>query len=125
MGFRAIRYCLKHRDLFKTQLRAILRASAFGDVKINTSNRTVLKNGRIIPLAQKEFDLLVFMCSNKNTALTKEKLISEVWGAFSEVEPSTLTVHIRWLREKLEDDPANPRYIKTVWRLGYMIADTK
>jgi two-component system response regulator VicR len=98
---------------------------SFGDVKINTSNRTVSKNGRIIPLAQKEFDLLVFMCTNKNTALTKEKLISEVWGAFSDVEPSTLTVHIRWLREKLEDDPANPRYIKTVWRLGYMIEDTK
>ena len=98
---------------------------SFGDVKINTANRTVTKGDRSIPLAQREFDLLVYMCSNKNIALTKEKLISEVWGAFSEVEPSTLTVHIRWLREKLEDDPADPKYIKTVWRLGYMIEDKK
>lgn len=98
---------------------------SFGDVKINTANRTVTKGGKMIPLAQREFDLLVYMCSNKNTALTKDKLISEVWGAFSEVEPSTLTVHIRWLREKLEDDPASPKYIKTVWRLGYMIEDPK
>ena len=57
----------------------------------------------------------------KNNAVAKEKLLSEVWGAFSEVEPSTLTVHIRWLREKLESDPANPQYIKTVYKVGYML----
>ena len=47
----------------------------------------------------------------------------EVWGAFSMVEPSTLTVHIRWLREKLESDPAKPAYIKTVWGVGYILED--
>ena len=52
-------------------------------------------------------------------ALEKEKLLSEVWGAFSAVEPSTLAVHIRWLREKLEDNPAEPRYLKTKWGVGY------
>ena len=72
-------------------------------------------------MAQREFELLEYLCRNMNTAVPKEKLISEVWGAFSDVEPSTLTVHIRWLREKLEDDPAQPKYIKTVWRLGYML----
>ena len=97
----------------------------FGDVSVNTSARTVFKNGKKIELAQREFDLLVVLCRNKNTAITKERLLSEVWGAFSEVEPSTLTVHIRWLREKLEDDPASPEYIKTVWRLGYMLEDNK
>ncbi|MBE6872663.1 MAG: response regulator transcription factor [Ruminococcus albus] len=97
----------------------------FGDVKINTASRTVIKGGRNVALAQREFDLLCCLCRNKNTAVPKDKLISEVWGAFSEVEPSTLTVHIRWLREKLEDDPAAPVYIKTVWRLGYMLEDEK
>ncbi|WP_295157810.1 response regulator transcription factor [uncultured Ruminococcus sp.] len=95
----------------------------FGDVTVNTANRSVIKGGRVISLAQREFDLLEYLCRNKNSAVPKEKLISEVWGAFSEVEPSTLTVHIRWLREKLEDDPAEPKYIKTIWRLGYMLED--
>ena len=95
----------------------------FGDVKIDTRSRTVTKNGIPVSLAQREFDLLCCLCRSKNTAIAKDKLLAEVWGAFSEVEPSTLTVHIRWLREKLEDDPASPRYIKTVWRLGYMLED--
>ena len=96
---------------------------SFGDVKINARSRTVTKGGRRIELANREFDLLLCLCRNKNTAVSKDKLISEVWGAFSEVEPSTLTVHIRWLREKLEDDPAAPVHIKTVWKLGYMLED--
>lgn len=95
----------------------------FGDVTVNTASRTVTKSGRPVALAQREYDLLVCLCRNKNTAVPKDKLLTEVWGAFSEVEPSTLTVHIRWLREKLEDDPAAPRYIRTVWKLGYMLGD--
>ena len=93
----------------------------FGNVTVRQAARTVTKDGRPVSLAQREFDLLLYLCQHKNTVIAKEKLLSEVWGAFSEVEPSTLAVHIRWLREKLEDDPANPRYIKTVWRLGYML----
>lgn len=95
----------------------------FGDVEIDTSSRKVAKNGKSVNLSQREFDLLEFLCRNKNTAIPKDKLLSEVWGAFTEVEPSTLAVHIRWLREKLEDDPAAPVFIKTVWRLGYMLED--
>ena len=72
-------------------------------------------------LSLREFDLLAYLCENRNTAIPKDKLIAEVWGAFSEVEPSTLTVHIRWLREKLEADPANPQFIKTVYKVGYML----
>lgn len=93
----------------------------FGDVSVNITSRTVSKNGQPIPLSLREFDLLAYLCENKNTAIAKDKLLSEVWGAFSLVEPSTLTVHIRWLREKLEDDPAKPEYIKTVFKVGYML----
>lgn len=93
----------------------------FGDVCVNITSRTVSKNGQIIPLSLREFDLLAYLCENKNTAIAKDKILSEVWGAFSLVEPSTLTVHIRWLREKLEDDPAKPEYIKTVFKVGYML----
>lgn len=94
---------------------------AFGDVSVNITSRTVTKGGQIVSLSLREFDLLSFLCEHKNTALTKEKLLREVWGAFSLVEPSTLTVHIRWLREKLEDNPAMPKYIKTVFKVGYML----
>lgn len=98
---------------------------SFGDVTVRPASRSVTKGGKPVSLAQREFDLLLYLCQHRNTAIAKEKLLAEVWGAFSEVEPSTLAVHIRWLRAKLEDDPANPRYIKTVWRLGYMLeADT-
>lgn len=93
----------------------------FGGIAVDLSARSVIRNGEIVPLSLREFDLLAYLCRNINTAIPKERLLSEVWGAFSEVEPSTLTVHIRWLREKLEDDPANPKYIKTVWGVGYKL----
>lgn len=93
----------------------------FGDVCVNITSRTVTKGGQAISLSLREFDLLGYLCEHKNTAIEKDRLLSEVWGAFSTVEPSTLTVHIRWLREKLEDDPANPQYIKTVYKVGYML----
>jgi len=53
--------------------------------------------------------------------LKRIRLFFEVWGAFSEVDASTLTVHIRWLREKLEDDPSKPQHIKTVFKVGYIL----
>ncbi len=93
----------------------------FGNVKVNLTARTVTKNGEPVSLSLREFDLLAFLCQHKNVAIEKEKLISEVWGAFSTVETSTLTVHIRWLREKLEDNPASPVYIKTKHRVGYIL----
>lgn len=102
---------------FTTQEKTI----TFGDTTVNITARAVHKNGKPVSLSLREFDLLSYLCEHKNTAIPKDKLISEVWGAFSTVEPSTLTVHIRWLREKLEDDPAEPLYIKTVYRVGYML----
>lgn len=93
----------------------------FGDVSVNITARTVTKGGSEVSLSLREFDLLSFLCNHKNTAVSKEKLLSGVWGAFSMVEPSTLTVHIRWLREKLEENPAKPVYIKTVFKVGYML----
>lgn len=93
----------------------------FGNISVNITARTVLKNRNSISLSLKEFDLLACLLKHANTALSKERLISEVWGTFSEVEVSTLTVHIRWLREKLEDNPAEPKFIKTVWGVGYLL----
>lgn len=93
----------------------------FGGIVVNITSRTVTKNNKLISLSLKEFDLLAYLCEHKNSAVPKEKLITEIWGAFSIVEPSTLAVHIRWLREKIEDYPAKPQYIKTVFKVGYML----
>lgn len=93
----------------------------FGNITVNITSRSVTRNEEAVSLSLREFDLLAYLCENINTAVSKEKLLSEVWGAFSEVEPSTLTVHIRWLREKLEEEPASPKYIKTVYKVGYML----
>ena len=93
----------------------------FGDITVDIGSRTVTKGGKTVNLSLREFDLLAFLCTHPNTALSKDKLLSEVWGAFSEVEPKTLAVHIRWLREKLEDDPAEPKFIKTVYKVGYIL----
>lgn len=94
---------------------------SFGDIVVSPDRRSVKKKGQEAPLSLREYDLLLCLCQNKNKVMEKEKLLSLVWGAFSMVEPSTLTVHMRWLREKLEDDPAKPKYLKTVWGKGYAL----
>ena len=67
----------------------------------------------------KEFDLLLYMMENKGKVLSKEELFTKIWGLHSESELQTLTVHIKWLREKLERDSKNPVHIQTVWGVGY------
>ena len=94
---------------------------SFGDVCVNITSRSVTKSEKNVSLSLREFDLLAYLCENPNTAIAKDKLLTEVWGVFSAAEPSTLAVHIRWLREKLENDPANPEFIKTVYKVGYML----
>lgn len=94
-------------------------------ITLDITARTVTKNGSLLRLNTKEFDLLRVLMEHPGEALDKNRLFDAVWGSDCFTEPATVSVHIRWLREKLEDDPANPRYIKTVWRLGYMLeADT-
>lgn len=92
----------------------------FGDICVSLSSRSVTKAGIPVNLALREFDLLEYLLKNRNRAVTKDELLGNVWGAFTEAEPSTISVHIRWLREKLENDPSNPEYIKTIRGVGYI-----
>ena len=89
------------------------------DIRINKVSRTVYKNDVQLEMTAKEFDLLVLLIENKGKALTKEYLFNQIWGSDSFSEPQTLTVHIKWLRQKIEDDPKNPKRILTVWGVGY------
>lgn len=91
----------------------------FGDVCVESQARKVTKNGRPLELSTREFDLLDYLIAHRNEALSKEKIFNSVWGEESLGEISTLTVHIRWLREKIENDPSHPRFIQTVWGVGY------
>jgi DNA-binding response OmpR family regulator len=92
----------------------------FDNIEIDILARTVKKSEKIITLPMKEFDLLQYLVEHKNTAINKEVIFSKIWGAYNEIEIATLAVHIRWLREKLEDEPSNPKYIKTIWGVGYL-----
>ncbi len=90
-----------------------------GDLTLNKESRTVCKNGMLLDMTAKEFELLLLLTENKGKMLSKEFIFNSVWGADSFSEPQTLTVHIKWLRQKIEDDPKNPRRILTVWGKGY------
>ncbi len=92
---------------------------ADGDIRINQVSRTVYKNGIRLEMTAKEFDLLSLLMENKGRVLSKEYLFRRIWGSDSFSEQQTLTVHIKWLRQKLEDDPKEPKRILTVWGVGY------
>ena len=90
-----------------------------GDIRINKLSRTVYKNGTPIDMTAKEFDLLLLLMENKGKTLTKEYLFNQIWGFDSFSEQQTLTVHIKWLRQKIENDPKKPQKVQTVWGVGY------
>ncbi len=90
-----------------------------GNLRINKVSRTVYKNDVLLDMTSKEFDLLVLLMENKGKTLSKEYIFNQIWGSDSFSEQQTLTVHIKWLRKKIEDDPKNPRKILTVWGVGY------
>lgn len=90
-----------------------------GDIVLNLMTQSVTKDGRVIDMTIKEFELLKMLIENKGQTLTKDRLFNSIWGIDSESETQTLTVHIKWLREKIESDPKKPAHILTVWGKGY------
>lgn len=90
-----------------------------GDLKLNKAEKTLYKNDVQIEITPKEFDLLLLLIENKDKALKKEYIFNQIWGSDSFSEQQTLTVHIKWLRQKIENNPKNPVKIKTVWGVGY------
>ena len=99
------------------------RTLACEDLKVDIKGRTVTKGGENLDITGKEFDILVYLMQNKGKVVDKKELFDNVWGYYSDTEMSSLNVYIRWLREKLEEDPKEPKYIKTVWRVGYKFGD--
>ena len=90
-----------------------------GNLSLNTVSQVLKVGDRAVELTAKEFELLKLLMENPGTTMKKEYLFNAVWGSDSESEPQTLTVHIKWLREKIEKDVKHPEHILTVWGVGY------
>ncbi len=92
-----------------------------GDLRIDPRTRLVAVGGEERTLTAKEFDLLWLLARHPRQVFTRDQLLERVWGLAEYIDPGTVTVHIRRLREKIEDDPANPRHLLTVWGVGYKL----
>lgn len=90
-----------------------------GDIRIDQDRREVYKRDQLIEMPARLFDLLAYLVRNNGTVLTRDRLMEHVWGYEYAGDNRTVDVHVRWLRERLEDDPANPRLILTVRGVGY------
>lgn len=90
-----------------------------GNITIDKKGYKVTKENKEVSLSAKELELLFFLSKHRNQVFSKSQLLDAVWGYTAYGDESTITVYIRRIREKLEDDPSNPLYIKTVWGIGY------
>ena len=101
---------------------AVKSAVRFGDIAVDTQRALVTKNGKDVYLSALEYRLMLIFAGNPGVLLTRSRLLEEIWDVSGEfVNDNTLTVYIKRLREKLEDDPQNPKYILTVRGLGYKL----
>jgi two-component system, OmpR family, alkaline phosphatase synthesis response regulator PhoP len=94
----------------------------FGAIRVDLRRTEVLRNGRLVTLSAKEFQLLRYLLEHRGTTVSRETLLSEVWGYGGVTSSRTVDVHVAWLRGKLEDDPRQPEWILTVHGLGYKLA---
>ena len=113
------------------RVKAVLRRTAampepyegdtlrFDELSINPLTRQVVAAGKDVELTAKEFDVLLYLAQHPKQVFSREQLLNDVWDYLYAGDTSTVTVHIRRLREKIERDPAKPRFIQTVWGVGY------
>jgi DNA-binding response OmpR family regulator len=114
------------------RVRTVLRRAApnsstnrrltFDEFEIDAETREVRRRGKLLALTAREFDLLWFLASHPKRVFSRDLLMSRVWGYQAALDTGTVTVHIRRLREKVEDDPSHPRFLQTVWGVGYRFA---
>jgi two-component system response regulator ResD len=92
-----------------------------GDLEIDSATRGVTKAGTTLRLTAREFDLLWFLATNPKRVFSRTHLLDRVWGDDGDRDSSTVTVHMRRLREKVEQDPSQPQHLETVWGVGYRL----
>lgn len=95
------------------------RALSFESISIDPRTRVVLVKESVVDLTAKEFDMLYLLARHPKQVFTRDQLLERVWGGAEYIDPGTVTVHVRRLREKIESDPSKPQKIITVWGVGY------
>lgn len=115
----ALRRTLQY-DHAASAVPAVLTA---GDLSLNLSDYTCIKRGKAVTLTAKEFGILKLLIQNPRKVYTKEQLYSLVWKDAYYGDENAVNVHISRLRNKIEDDPRNPRYVRTVWGIGYRLGE--
>jgi DNA-binding response OmpR family regulator len=95
---------------------------AFDGLEIDAQAREVRRDGELLRLTAREFDLLWFLASHPRQVFSRDQLMERVWGYAAALDTGTVTVHVRRLREKIEHDPSHPRFLETVWGVGYRFA---
>jgi DNA-binding response OmpR family regulator len=140
LGFGADDYITKPFSMieFSARIKAIIRRSTkysnnekreevlvmkVGNLIIDVENFLVSKNNQSISLTSKEFDILKLFVKNPNKVFTKAQIYSSIWKDEYFGDENVINVHMRRLREKIEDDPSKPQYIKTLWGIGYKLED--
>ena len=137
LGFGADDYIAKPFSMLELSARvkaAIRRATQYstpeevkqevliiGDLAIDTLNFSVVKNNKKVKLTSKEFSILKLFATNHNRVFTKQQIYQLIWNDEYYGDENIINVHMRRLREKIEDDPSNPQYIKTLWGIGYKL----
>ena len=114
-----------------TRVRTVLRRTSsaapraeqltIGKLALNAATREAHRDGELLKLTVKGFDLLWFLASNPNHVFSRDQLMDRVWGYAAALDTGTVTVHVRRLREKIERDPAQPQVLETVWGVGYRL----
>lgn len=113
-----IEVSLRHSQ--KTNHQA--KVYAVGDLTVDTTTKRVSRHDKIIPLTQREYELLVVLVTNEDEACSRDGLLDEVWGVDFEGQPNILDVYVRNLRSKIDADPSNQKLIHTVRGVGYMLS---
>ncbi|WP_170158409.1 response regulator transcription factor [Paraeggerthella hongkongensis] len=114
----------RHRDDLSFA-KAVSRegSNCTGDLEILFNQYEVRLRGRRVELTAKEFEILALLAASPGQVFTRGQIYEHIWGADSEVDESSITVFMRKIREKIEDNPSQPKYLLTVWRVGYKFAE--
>ena len=116
-----VRAMLRRTKMVETKLEAKADLLTIGDIKIDIARHQVSKGAATLELTPKEFDLLAFLAGNKGFVFSRNQLLEKVWGYAFAGDTRTVDVHIRWLRQKLEDNPEKPSLLITVRGTGYKL----
>jgi two-component system OmpR family response regulator len=116
-----IRSMLRRADMSKQQIASEQKTLKIGDLEIDIGRHQASHKGSRLDLTPKEYDLLVFLATNKGLVFSREQLLDKVWGYDYAGDTRTVDVHIRWLRQKIESDPAKPERLVTVRGAGYKL----